>query len=118
METAPDHVVEVDGHETVEYRWLSPRDALDAYVHGDIVLAPPTLVTLEELDHDAPAGEIARSVARPLRCICPLLTDDGGTLTLALPGDVLHADAVPVFAARTRIVRGADGRFASGARAR
>jgi hypothetical protein len=38
-----------DGKETVEARWISPRDALEEHQEGRLKLAPPTFHSLSEL---------------------------------------------------------------------
>lgn len=103
----------VDEHEAVSHVWLTPRDALAAFMTGEIALAPPTLATLEDLVPYATMADAARSVVRPVRAICPRIvpTDDG--LVLALPGDPLHEEAQPAFAHRSRFVLAEGGRFAS-----
>jgi 8-oxo-dGTP pyrophosphatase MutT (NUDIX family) len=45
----PGQEARYDGKETVEARWISPRDALSEYKMGMLRLAPPTLSTLSEL---------------------------------------------------------------------
>lgn len=118
----------IDEHEAVAHAWWTPRGALDAYARGEIVLAPPTLCTLEDLAPFATLGAAIASVARPVRPVCPrLVTGDSAlaaagahaagahvaSLVLALPGDALHDEPEPVFAGRTRVVMTANGRFAS-----
>lgn len=105
-------VARIDEQEAVDHVWLTPRGALEAYGRGEIVLAPPTLCTLEDLAAFTSLAEAVASVARPVRPICPRLVT-GDDLVLALPGDVLHDVADPVFAHRTRVVMTANGRFAS-----
>lgn len=41
--------VKVDGNEIMDYRWMRPDLALDAQRVGDIVLPPPTFITLRTL---------------------------------------------------------------------
>jgi len=41
--------VVVDGSETIAHRWLTPQEALALHQRGEIVLPPPTYVTLTEL---------------------------------------------------------------------
>ena len=105
--------------ETTEGEWLSPVDALTAYADGRIALAPPTLVTLEDLQGVSSVDAIRRAVARPIACVCPRICALESGLVLALPGDPLHAspgeDPVPPIVGwtRTRVVQTATGRFAS-----
>ncbi|MBW1847631.1 MAG: NUDIX hydrolase [Deltaproteobacteria bacterium] len=41
--------VKIDGEEISDYRWMRPASALDAHGSGEIVLPPPTFVTLLKL---------------------------------------------------------------------
>ncbi len=100
-----------DGAEVDDGLWLSPKDALDAYAGGRISLAPPTLVTLEEL---APLRlDDVRAHPWPQAPICPVMRQDGDTMVLALPGDPWHDEPTPVFATRTRVVGGGAEKFRS-----
>jgi 8-oxo-dGTP pyrophosphatase MutT (NUDIX family) len=103
----------IDEREAVAQAWLTPTDALTACARGEIVLAPPTLCTLEDLAPHASIEAAAASVVRPLRPICPRLVMRDEGLVLALPGDELHEVAEPAFPHRTRIVMLENGRFAS-----
>lgn len=42
--------VKVDGHEVFDPLWLTPRQALERYLAGDLNLPPPTVCTLEDLE--------------------------------------------------------------------
>lgn len=112
-------VARVDEKEAVDHLWLSPRAALEACARREIVLAPPTLCTLEDLAPFQHVNDAADSVRRPIRPVCPrLITPDDGvdgvdSLVLALPGDPLHDVKERAFPDRTRVVMTADGRFAS-----
>jgi 8-oxo-dGTP pyrophosphatase MutT (NUDIX family) len=120
-EVPADTVAVVDEHEAVAFAWLTPRAALSAYSAGEIVLAPPTLATLEDLAPFASLADARAAVTLPLRAVCPRIVsgvgsgagsgDDG--LVLALPGDPLHDERERVFPHRTRIVMNAAGRFES-----
>jgi 8-oxo-dGTP pyrophosphatase MutT (NUDIX family) len=112
-EVAAEATAQIDEHEVVEHVWLTPGDAVRAYRVGNMVLAPPTLCTLEDLAAFASVDEARASVRLPLRAICPKLVVTHGGLVLALPGDPLHDDPAPVFSTRTRLVRTTDGRFIS-----
>ncbi len=50
-----------DGQETVEARWISPRDALEEHQKGSLKLAPPTFHSLSELAGFSTAGEAIAS---------------------------------------------------------
>jgi 8-oxo-dGTP pyrophosphatase MutT (NUDIX family) len=53
---APAGTIVLDGHETLDHRWLSPREALAARDRGDLDVVAPTWVTLHAL---AEAGSVA-----------------------------------------------------------
>ena len=106
------HDAAPDLQEVTEGTWFSPQGALDAYAQGEIALAPPTLVTLEELAPLTTAG--VRAHAWPRRAIRPLITHDAdGALVLALPGDSLHDVKDACWPHRTRVVAKDGGRFVS-----
>jgi 8-oxo-dGTP pyrophosphatase MutT (NUDIX family) len=78
-----------DQQETVESAWWQPRDALDSFARGQILLAPPTARTLQELEPYSLA-EDALEAGRTRRTppIEPKLhMDPDGTLVVVLPGD-------------------------------
>jgi 8-oxo-dGTP pyrophosphatase MutT (NUDIX family) len=50
-----------DGKETVEARWISPRDALEEHRKGRLKLAPPTFHSLSELAEFRTADEAIAS---------------------------------------------------------
>lgn len=105
------HRAMADGVEVEDGVWLSPLAALERYRDGALRLAPPTLVTLEELA-ELPLSRVARH-PWPLAPVEPAITEVDGRLVLALPGDPLHPVKTPVWPHRTRIVTDDDGHFAS-----
>lgn len=103
----------IDDHEAVASAWLTPRAALDAYARDELRLAPPTLVTLEDLAAFTSVDDVVRAVSLPLAPICPVLVTTDAGVVLALPGDPLHPDRRAAFSARTRVLMEPDGRFRS-----
>jgi 8-oxo-dGTP pyrophosphatase MutT (NUDIX family) len=53
-------VVDVDGREVDDHRWVTPASALELQQRGEITLAPPTIVTLDAL---CQFGSVAEAVA-------------------------------------------------------
>ena len=106
--TEADH----DGHETVAGFWLTPREAIEKFHAGEVMLAPPTLRVFELLSGctstDA-AVELAN--AQSLAPICPEFVP-GDPPMLVLPGDPLHPEPDVRCALGTRFVL-RDGRFQS-----
>lgn len=102
---------EADGLEVTEGDWFTPKAALDAAKAGTIRLAPPTLVTLEEL-----AGlklSQVKSHPWPSRVVCPVLHETADGVVLALPGDPLHPVQETIWPKRTRVVADGKGGFIS-----
>jgi 8-oxo-dGTP pyrophosphatase MutT (NUDIX family) len=65
---AREHDVTIDGGEIQNHAWLAPSVALQRHAAGEIDLAPPTWVTLHQLQRDASAAAaFARLGAKPPR---------------------------------------------------
>jgi hypothetical protein len=106
------HDAAPDMQEVTEGTWFTPQAALEAFAKGAIALAPPTLVTLEDLAPLSTAG--VRAHPWPRRAIRPVITaGEDGALVLALPGDPLHDVKEACWPHRTRIVAKDGGRFVS-----
>jgi 8-oxo-dGTP pyrophosphatase MutT (NUDIX family) len=88
--------VVVDGGEICAHRWISPGDALEARIAGEIDLAPPTMVTIHWL---AEHGSVKQTLAELVRDavpkiepnICPV---EGGACFL-YPGDAGYPTGDP-----------------------
>lgn len=64
--------VQIDDSEIVEYRWLAPAKALDLHEAGELIIMPPTVVTLTELSQSSSYAEIeAYYAARPQKIYEP-----------------------------------------------
>ena len=64
-----------DQKETTAGIWITPRDALQENLTGEVVLSPPTLKTLEDLSRFKTADEVFNSLKdRTIRPILPILT--------------------------------------------
>lgn len=88
-----------DQKETIDSAWLTPHDALERYARAELQLAPPTLLTLEELrDLGTIRAVLARCEQDPIPAIMPHFENVDGGLVLLLPGDPDYpdADAEPV----------------------
>lgn len=85
--------INVDGTESVAFRWMQPRAALEACDRETIALPPPTQVVLAEL---AAAGSLdrarAQAQAQAVPEIMPVLTQEPDGAWLALPGDPRHPE--------------------------
>ncbi|MBM3778188.1 MAG: NUDIX hydrolase [Acidimicrobiia bacterium] len=102
-----------DGREAVDSLWIDPAEALDRCRSGEILLAPPTwtmLRTLEQLGgvDDALAWARARHVVP----VDPVLFEENGRRTLALPGDPQYPESDGVEPLRESRFVFTDGRWA------
>jgi 8-oxo-dGTP pyrophosphatase MutT (NUDIX family) len=88
---APEGDVRVDGGEIVEARWWTPREALRARDVGELVLPPPTFVTLARLAN----GTLGPGAVTGVDEILPVVVAvEGGSCAL-YPGDAGYASADP-----------------------
>lgn len=88
---------QVDARELVESRWFGPTEAIEAYRKGEILLAPPTLCVLEDLQRFEAPGDLARLFADlehdAIDPILPQLLDEapeGDEAVLLLPADAAY----------------------------
>jgi 8-oxo-dGTP pyrophosphatase MutT (NUDIX family) len=85
-----------DERETVATAWLAPRAALEESRAGRIVLAPPTVRTLEDLDALGTVRDIlADAATRVVTPILPKTVDVAGRMTVLYPGDADYDAAEP-----------------------
>ena len=78
-----------DASETTALAWLSPRDAIERCLRGEIMLPPPTWTMLKRMQRHGTPDELfawARSVAIVPR-IQPQFFKDEHQTVLTLPGD-------------------------------
>jgi 8-oxo-dGTP pyrophosphatase MutT (NUDIX family) len=102
-----------DEYEMVSGRWITAEDAIAAYYAGEIELAPPTLITLEQLRRCGELDAIQAWGRAPVTApIMPALTQIEDEPTLILPGDPLAEPGTPPDAAlpATRMIL-RDGRW-------
>lgn len=95
----------VSDRESTEGCWLAPRAALEGYWRGDIVLAPPQLVTLAHLSRFAqPDAAFDDAQARAPRLIHPVCRVDSGARIFCYPGDADHPEREPAFPGVSRLL--------------
>jgi len=78
-----------DAGETTEYAWLSPREAIERCLRGEIMLPPPTWTTLKRMQRHQTTSDLfawAQSVAI-IPCVQPRFFKDEHQSMLTLPGD-------------------------------
>jgi 8-oxo-dGTP pyrophosphatase MutT (NUDIX family) len=99
-----------DETETVDSAWLAPAEALDRYAKGEIMLAPPTFRTLEDMAaFDTAASLLRGMVPDTVPTIMPRFDSVDGVMTMFMPGDPEYPSPVPVIGP-TRVVL-IDGRW-------
>ena len=59
----PDTDITVDGEEIVDYRWVSPEQALAEQVSGELPMSPPTFISLHDLSGWSAVTEATRAVS-------------------------------------------------------
>jgi 8-oxo-dGTP pyrophosphatase MutT (NUDIX family) len=96
--------VGIDGTEVRDHRWMRPADVIAAQLRGEIELAPPTFVTLDQLlpHHDVAA---ALAAAEPFYFATQLGVESDGVRVCLFDGDVAFngAEAVDTAGARHRV---------------
>jgi 8-oxo-dGTP pyrophosphatase MutT (NUDIX family) len=84
----PGQAPEVDGHEIVKLRWLSPAEARDALGRKEITLRTPTLKNLELVGaYQSAAEAVAGLGRREVPTIRPRILQVDGKPVPVLPGD-------------------------------
>jgi 8-oxo-dGTP pyrophosphatase MutT (NUDIX family) len=84
---------QVDDEEVVDWRWFTPRGALDAHRAGEILLVFPTIKHLEQLEQFASVDallEYARG--QEVRPVQPKVILSGETARILLPGEPGYED--------------------------
>ena len=77
-----------DGDETTALAWLTPDEALERCRAGEIMLPPPTWITLKRMSAlGSVADMLAWAAAVPIVRVQPLLFRDQDRMMLTLPGD-------------------------------
>ncbi len=94
-----------DDHEAVESAWLRPRDALESYWEGRMMLAPPQIMSLAGLSRHVSA----RDVLEQARAGGPVLIEPhscqiDGERVVCYPGDERHPVASRALAGPSRLV--------------
>jgi 8-oxo-dGTP pyrophosphatase MutT (NUDIX family) len=82
----------VDGSECVGWGWYAPADALAAYERDELLLAFPTIKTLEGLAGFASADELLEwARGRTVEPVEPKVVVEGEVARVLLPGDPGYA---------------------------
>ena len=101
-----------DNIEATDSVWVSPREALDRYWEGRLLLAPPQIMTLVSLlPHASTAQVLACARQQTPAVILPETFDDeDGVRTMCYPGDSRHSVSQRAMRGPTRL-RFVQGRF-------
>ncbi len=85
--------VTVDGGEIREHRWMRPREVIDRRAAGEISLAPPTFITLTQLEvHPTVADALEWARSSPVEHFATRITVDGDVWIARYHGDVAYED--------------------------
>jgi 8-oxo-dGTP pyrophosphatase MutT (NUDIX family) len=77
-----------DQKETTAGVWITPRNALEENLHGEVMLSPPTLKTLEDLSRFETVEEVLNSLReKEIRPILPILTKISSGALILFPWD-------------------------------
>ena len=80
-----------DNHETTEILWATPRNALIQYWNGEIVLAPPQIMSLSHLClFNSVEQALQEAAQRTPPVIMPEPFDQEGMRVICYPGDPKH----------------------------
>lgn len=108
-----DQTAHQDDLEATALRWMTPRQALQAYYRGEINLIPPQIISLMHLALYGAAAEALHAARQrvPPR-IEPRVIQEADQLAMCYPGDPMHPLDTPAFPASvpTRLLR-RNGRF-------
>jgi len=94
-----------DNYETTNSVWIDPKVALKQYWDGEILLAPPQIMSLVQITHHQKVQTVmteARSNNPAL--IEPEPFDDEGTRVICYPGDRRHSLDKPLLHGPTRLI--------------
>lgn len=94
LSDAEAHHATPDNSELVESRWITPSEALRLHQTSDFFLAPPTLITLQELGQFSDLDALwAESERRQPTEIMPFHRKQDGVLEILFPGHSHHPES-------------------------
>jgi 8-oxo-dGTP pyrophosphatase MutT (NUDIX family) len=100
-----------DNVEAVDSVWLTPREALTRYWQGELVLAPPQIMTLVSLVPHRSAHSVLELAKRQAPALVePQPFEEAGVRHIAYPGDPKHSRSERAFIGPTRL-QFKNGRF-------
>jgi 8-oxo-dGTP pyrophosphatase MutT (NUDIX family) len=100
----PEQAAVHDDFEATHSEWLAPATALRRWSEGEIMLAPPTFMSLAHLAlFDRVEEVLADARARKPPILQPVAFEEGGLRHLAFPGDARHPVSVRAIPGPTRL---------------
>lgn len=92
---APDDAApRVDGAECIDWRWSTPRAALDANAAGELALVFPTIRHLEQVAaFDSAHALLAHARGLEIEPVMPRVVGEGEVARIVLPGEPGYAEA-------------------------
>ena len=90
-EVGSDEPVTVDGSEIVAHEWWRPADAICAHHEGQLLITPPTLVSLHDLQvEDDPSMLLTQLGERAPPRFFPRVVKDGDQIVFLYEGDAAY----------------------------
>jgi 8-oxo-dGTP pyrophosphatase MutT (NUDIX family) len=91
-------VASLDGRESTELAWVTPNEVCAAASEGTMLIAPPTQLTLEDLNeaharHGGVAAMLAAERGRATPPVMPRVVIDGATTHVLMPWNPAYAQA-------------------------
>jgi 8-oxo-dGTP pyrophosphatase MutT (NUDIX family) len=95
---------EIDARETIDLIWRAPSTAVAEAQSGSLVLSPPTLRTLQQIEHVNTVAALL-TLARASRAprVEPIIRIIAGARTIIFPGDPEHPVREQLLKGATRI---------------
>ena len=88
--------IKVDGSEILDYKWLSPLDAILAHRRGSLNLMPPTYMVLSLLTHFPNVASALDNLSnREPYDVCPKMSADSESWLCLYPGDAGYEKGDP-----------------------
>ncbi|MFZ4670116.1 MAG: NUDIX hydrolase [Microthrixaceae bacterium] len=85
--------ITIDDGEIREHRWMRPRDVMERRDAGEISLAPPTFITLTQLDaHERVVDALEWARTAPTEHFATRIAVDGDVWIACYHGDVAYED--------------------------
>ncbi len=82
-----------DNEELTSAAWMRPEDALERNAAGEIVLLPPTMITLNELlSFNSVSGLISHATSKDIPAIMPEGFAEGPVVGVRLPNDPAYSN--------------------------